>query len=213
MRITKFGHSCVRLEHGPAVLVLDPGVFTEVEAVARATAVLVTHEHPDHFHPDHLRAARAPIVTIDSVAARIRDEAPDLVERTRVVAPEELLDLGVPVRVVGREHAVIHPDLPRVHNSGYLVDLGGTRVYHPGDALIAPGEPVDVLCAPASAPWLKLSEAVDFVREVGAPRNLAIHEAIYSEAGSGIVDGHMERLNGPRGLAWSRLAAGEDLVL
>ncbi|WP_258236639.1 hypothetical protein [Nocardioides campestrisoli] len=70
-----------------------------------------------------------------------------------------------------------------------------------------------MLCAPASAPWLKLSEAVDFVREVGAPRNLAIHEAIYSEAGSGIVDGHMERLNGPRGLAWSRLAAGEDLVL
>src|SRR5690606_12453809 len=110
-----------------------------------------------------------------------------------------------------REHAVIHPELPRFDNSGYLLDLDGVRLYHPGDALTPPGEPVDILCAPASAPWMKMSEAIDFVREVAAPRNLAIHDAIYSEAGLGVVDAHMERLNGPRGLGWTRLAAREEL--
>ena len=29
MRITKFGHACVRVEHDGTTLVLDPGVFTE----------------------------------------------------------------------------------------------------------------------------------------------------------------------------------------
>ena len=86
---------------------------------------------------------------------------------------------------------MIHPELPRFDNSGYVVTLGGTRLYHPGDALTGPGEDVDVLCLPVSAPWLKVSEAIDFAREVGAPRNLAIHDRVYSEAGLGIVDGHL----------------------
>ena len=32
MRITKFGHSCVRVEHDGVTVVVDPGVFTDVEA-------------------------------------------------------------------------------------------------------------------------------------------------------------------------------------
>jgi L-ascorbate metabolism protein UlaG (beta-lactamase superfamily) len=34
MRITKLGHSCVRLEKDGAVLVIDPGVWTDAAAVA-----------------------------------------------------------------------------------------------------------------------------------------------------------------------------------
>ena len=69
MRITKFGHACVRVEHDGATVVIDPGVFTDVEAVDGAGAVLITHEHPDHYLPDHLRATDAPVFTIEAVAA------------------------------------------------------------------------------------------------------------------------------------------------
>ena len=49
MRFTKLGHSCVRLEKDGAVLVIDPGTFTDAAAaLAGAAAVLVTHQHPDH---------------------------------------------------------------------------------------------------------------------------------------------------------------------
>lgn len=210
MRITKFGHSCVRFEHAGTALVVDPGILTDPGAVDGATAVLITHEHPDHFDAERLRATDAPVFTIDAVAAKLRADAPDVAERTTVVAPGETFDPGLPVRAVGELHAVIHPDFPRVTNSGYVITMGEDRVYHPGDALTPPGEPVDVLCVVVSAPWMKASEAVDFARLVGAPRNLAIHDRVYSDFGLGIVDGHLTTLL-PESQAYTRLPEGADL--
>ena len=211
MRITKFGHACVRIEHGDAVVVIDPGVFTDPDAVDGATAVLVTHEHPDHLLADHLRRTDAPVFTIDGVAAVLRAEAPDVAERVTVVRPGDRLEVaGATVEVIGEKHAVIHPDYPRFDNSGYVLEVGGATVYHPGDSLTAPGRSVDVLLAPVRAPWLKVGEAVDFVREVAAPRSLAIHDCIYSEAGLGMVERHMANLL-PEGQVFVRRAPGEDL--
>jgi len=211
MRITKFGHACVRIEYDDTVVVIDPGMFTDASAVDGADVVLITHEHPDHYLPDHLRATDAAIFTVDAVAARIREDAPDVSERVTVVSPEQVFDAGVPVRAVGKLHAVIHPELPRFFNSGYVLTLGEQRIYHPGDALTLPGQIVDVLCVPVSAPWLKASEAVEFARAVKAPRNLAIHDRVYSEAGLSILDGHMNTFLPQDGLDFVRIADGEDL--
>jgi L-ascorbate metabolism protein UlaG (beta-lactamase superfamily) len=211
MRITKFGHACVRIEHDGTTVVLDPGVFTDVAALDGADAVLITHEHPDHYLPAHLLASDAAVFTIEGVAAKIREDAPAVAERLTVVAPGESFDVGVPVRAVGDLHAVIHPEYPRISNSGYVLTLGDTKVYHPGDALTEPGEAVDVLCCPVSAPWMKASEAIEFARAVKAPRNLAIHDRVYSEAGLGIVDTHMFAFLPKDGLEYVRRADGEDL--
>jgi L-ascorbate metabolism protein UlaG (beta-lactamase superfamily) len=211
MRITKFGHSCVRMEHDGATVVVDPGVWSQVEALDGADAVLITHEHPDHYLPDHLRATDAPVFTIEAVAAKIREDAPDVAERLTVVAPGQTLDVGLPVRVVGEQHAVIHPEFPRVANSGYLLTLGDTVVYHPGDSLTEPGAQVDVLLVPSSAPWLKASEAVNFARAVKAPRNLAIHDRVYTEVAHGILETHMNAFLPQEGLEYLRRADGEDL--
>lgn len=210
MRLIKHGHACVRIEHADAVVVIDPGAFTEAGAADGATDVLITHEHADHYDLDHLRASDATIHTIEAVADHIRRDAPDLVERVHVVVPGQVLDIGIPVEVVGVKHAVIHPELPHFDNSGYLLTVGETRIYHPGDALTLPPTDVDVLLAPVSAPWLKVSEAVDFVRAVGAPVSLAIHDKIYTEVALGIVDTHMGRLL-PPGQEFVRRADGQDL--
>lgn len=211
MRITKFGHACVRIETGDHVIVLDPGGFTEPEAVDGATAVLITHEHPDHYLADHLRRTDAPIHTIAAVADKIREEAPDVAERVVVVASGEAFDPGVPVEVVGREHAVIHPELPHFDNSGFLLDVEGTTVFHPGDALTVPDGDVDLLLLPVSAPWLKVSECIDFARDVGAPRSLAIHDEIYSETGLSVIEPLLWRMLEPRDQAYLRLEPGHDL--
>jgi L-ascorbate metabolism protein UlaG (beta-lactamase superfamily) len=211
MRIIKFGHACIRIEHEGIALVVDPGVFTEVGAVDSADAVLITHEHADHYLPDHLKATDAPVFTIDAVAAKIRADAPEVAERVTVVTPGEEFDAGLPVRAVGEMHAVIHPEMPRFFNSGYVLTAGDQKVYHPGDALTGPDEQVDLLCVPVSAPWLKASEAIDFARAVKAPRNLAIHDRIYSEAGLGIVDGHINTFLPGAGQEYVRLADGAEL--
>ena len=68
-----------------------------------------------------------------------------------------------------------------------------------------------MLASRCRAPWLKASEAVDFARAVRAPRNLAIHDRVYSEAGLRIVDGHMNAFLPGEGLEYVRLADGKDL--
>jgi L-ascorbate metabolism protein UlaG (beta-lactamase superfamily) len=211
MRITKFGHACVRLEHDGVVVVIDPGVFTEPEAVDGASAVLVTHQHPDHLHSDNLRATDAPIWTIGAVAKALQDDAPDVAERVTVVRPGDGNDVGGPGRAVGEMHAIIHPEFDRLFNSGYLVTLGEQRVYHPGDALTPPGKDIDVLCLPSSAPWLRSQDAIEFARTVKAPRNLAIHDRVYSEAGHGFLEAQMNAFLPKEGMEYIRRHDGADL--
>ncbi|MEX0426206.1 MBL fold metallo-hydrolase [Nocardioides sp. DS6] len=212
MRITKFGHACVRIEHDGTTLVIDPGMFTQPEAVDGADAVLITHEHADHYQPDLLARTDAPVFTIEAVAAKIREEAPGVAERTTVVAPGQSFEAsGLPVTAVNEKHAVIHPEFPTFDNSGYLVTAGDTTLFHPGDALDGPGRGVDILFLPVSAPWARASELVDFARAVKAPTNLAIHDRIYSDAGSAVFDGHLNAFLPKEGLTYHRLKDGEDL--
>ena len=216
MRITKFGHACVRLQATTAdgedaVVVLDPGGFTEPEAVDGATVVLITHEHADHYAAETLRRTDAPVFTIEAVAAKIREDAPDVAERVTVVSPGDTLDLGIPATVVGEKHAVIHPELPHFDNSGYLLDLGDITVFHPGDALTVPSQDVDLLLLPVSAPWLKVSECIDYAREVGAQRSLGIHDAIYSDTGHAVITPQLQRFLGERAQTYVRLQPGQDL--
>jgi L-ascorbate metabolism protein UlaG (beta-lactamase superfamily) len=214
MRIIKHGHACVTLAIGARTLVIDPGMFTAPDAVDGADAVLITHEHADHWTPEQLARTEAPVFTIAAVADRIEAADPGLRERVRVVEPGERFDVvGIAVTAVGVKHAVIHPELPHFDNSGYLVEADGRTVFHPGDALTTLPAAPDVLMLPVSAPWMKVSECIDYAREVGAPRSVAIHDAVYSDAGLGIVDGHLGRFLAPREQEYTRLSPGQELTI
>ena len=213
MRITKLGHSCVRIEHDDGVVVIDPGSFTERGATDGATAVLVTHEHVDHLDVDLLRATDAPVFTIDAVRGQIAEADPAVAERVQVVSPGQQFDAGLPVTAVGELHAVIHPDLPRFHNSGYVVDVAGTRVYHPGDAFTPPDGPVDLLLLPVNAPWSKMSEVVDFAREVGAARSAAIHDGLLNDTGLSVLGRNLGALLDSDQHSYERVESGTDLSL
>src|SRR5947209_12825864 len=104
MRITKFGHSCVRLSGDGGDVLLDPGGWSEPEALDGVAAVLVTHEHADHWTVEHLRRTDAPVYTIRAVEAAIREADPALAERVTVVRPGATLDVaGFSVEVIGEK--------------------------------------------------------------------------------------------------------------
>jgi L-ascorbate metabolism protein UlaG (beta-lactamase superfamily) len=207
LKLTKKLHACVRLEKDGRTLVLDPGGFSEQDAAAGADALLVTHEHPDHFDEGRLRAAleanpAAELWTLDSVARRLSAAFPGRVHT--VGHGDTFTAAGFDVQVHGELHAVIHPDIPRITNVGYLVD---GSVFHPGDALTVPGAAVDTLMLPVHAPWNKLSEIVDYIREVAPRRSIDVHDALLSDLARPVYDRQIEALGGAEHL---RLAPGEQ---
>ncbi|NJP34033.1 MBL fold metallo-hydrolase [Micromonospora thermarum] len=182
MRITKFTHSCVRIEHDGRVLVIDPGTWSEPAALADADAVLVTHEHTDHI--DVLRLAGLGVPVFAPEGARLPASAPLPV--TRVGAGQRFTAAGFTITATGGRHATIHGGQPDCANLGYLVE---DAVYHPGDSLHPPGRRVHTLLVPAQASWLKLTEAIDFAVAAGAARTVAIHDAQLNDRGLASVNG------------------------
>ncbi|MFJ2784474.1 MULTISPECIES: MBL fold metallo-hydrolase [unclassified Streptomyces] len=196
MKLTKKSHACVRLEKDGRTLVLDPGVFTEEDAVLGVDALLVTHEHPDHFDEGRLRAAleadpAVELWTLRSVAEQLSAAFPGRVHT--VGHGDAFTAAGFDVRVHGELHAVIHPDIPRVTNVGFLVD---GAVFHPGDALTVPEQPVDTLLLPVMAPWNKISEVIDYVREVRPRRAYDIHDALLTDLARPLYDRQIGALGG-----------------
>ncbi|MEE4542702.1 MBL fold metallo-hydrolase [Streptomyces sp. V4-01] len=207
MKLTKQLHACVRLEKDGRTLVVDPGAFSEQDAAAGADAILVTHEHPDHFDEGRLRAAleanpAAGLWTLASVAERLSAAFPGRVHT--VGHGDAFTAAGFDVQVHGELHAVIHPDIPRITNVGFLLD---GSVFHPGDALTVPGVPVDTLMLPVHAPWNKLSEVIDYIREVAPRRSIDVHDALLSDLARPVYDRQIGALGGAEHL---RLAPGEQ---
>ncbi|MGY1605991.1 MULTISPECIES: MBL fold metallo-hydrolase [unclassified Geodermatophilus] len=212
MELTKHGHACVVVSDGDRRLVIDPGVFTDPAVLEGATAVLVTHEHPDHLAADRLRAAldadpALEVWTNPSVAGQL--DGPG--GRVHAVGDGDALTVaGFDVSVHGEWHAVIHPELPRVRNVGFLV---GGQVFHPGDALTVPGTPVPILLLPLHAPWSKAAEVIDYVRAVGADQAYAVHDGLLNDAGLGLVGSLLGERGPGTPTPYARLAPGESVEL
>jgi L-ascorbate metabolism protein UlaG (beta-lactamase superfamily) len=207
VRLTKYGHACVRLDLAGGSVVLDPGSYSPDVDLAGVADVLVTHEHADHIDVDRLvplvRAGLRLHTNADVAASLATDHGLDV----HAVRPGETFTVaGLDVQVVGGEHAEIYNGLPGCANVGFV--LAG--VYHPGDALHAPDVEVETLLVPVSAPWLKLREALDFVRAVGPGRAFPVHDAMFSDIGNAGVDRWMVSEGGTD---YRRLASGESTEL
>jgi L-ascorbate metabolism protein UlaG (beta-lactamase superfamily) len=211
MDLTKAGHACVILSEGDRRLVVDPGAFTDPAVLDGASAVLITHEHFDHFAPEHLRAAMAADPALEVWTNPSVAELLDAAGRVHVVGHGDTFTAaGFDVHVHGELHAVIHPDIPRVRNVGFLVD---GQVFHPGDALTVPEEPVSTLLLPVHAPWSKIAEVIDYVRAVHADQAFAVHDGLLNDTGLGVVGGMLGEKGPGTPTPYSRLSPGDTVEL
>ncbi|MGW7264435.1 MBL fold metallo-hydrolase [Streptomyces sp. NPDC054842] len=214
MKLTKHAHACVTIEKDSARLVIDPGTFTPdaAAAVAGADAVLITHEHFDHFDEQLVASAlearpELRVYGTAAVAATLGSHG----GRVRAVAAGDTFTVGaLDVSVHGHRHALIHADIPCPDNVGYLLD--GGAVYHPGDAYFAPDAAVRTLLLPTSGPWTKLGEAADYVRGVKPERIIQIHELMHSELGQQSTANILGE-NGLTGTPITLLAPGSTVEL
>jgi len=213
MWFTKLGHSCVRLEKDGAILVIDPGIWTDAAAaLAGADAVMVTHEHPDHLDAGAIRTALQgrPELTLWANPS-VTTQFTEFGERVRETRHGDALSVaGFDVHVYGHDHALIYKDIPLVVNTGFLID---GDLFHPGDAFTVPDEPVRTLLLPIAGPWLKAAEMIDYFRAVGPARGYAIHDAILNDNGLGVMTRMMSLAAAPSGAPVARLEPGTSLEL
>jgi L-ascorbate metabolism protein UlaG (beta-lactamase superfamily) len=202
VKLTKFPHACFRIEQDGEVLVVDPGAFSSpADALRGADAVLITHEHADHVDVDALKAAGPGLAVYApaDVVARLSEVDASL---TAVSPGDSFTAAGLDVRVFGDRHAYIYEDVPDIPNNAYLI---GGKVYYAGDAFSLPGVEVETLFVPIGAPWMKLAEAIDYVRAVAPERAHPTHDAVLSAVGQNISDSLITQRGGA---AYSRLEPG-----
>lgn len=196
MRLTHFGHSCVLVELNGTTVLLDPGNFSHgFEGITGLDAILITHQHPDHVDLERLPA----LLQANPSAQLYADPmtASQLGERWTTTNAGNVFTVGgIQVTGVGGTHAVIHPELPTIDNTGYLLGTpeNPAQLFHPGDSLFVPEQKVDVLAIPAAAPWSKISETVDFLRAVAPRAAFPIHQAIVAEQARGIFYGRLTEM-------------------
>jgi L-ascorbate metabolism protein UlaG (beta-lactamase superfamily) len=187
MRLIRYTHACVRLEANERALVIDPGIWAEDAALDGATDVLITHEHADHIGVEKLEGRQLNVYAPAPVVEQLASKG---VSAQAVAAGDSLHVAGFSVRVVGGEHAEIFGGMPGCANVGFVVD---EQVYHPGDSFFVPDVPLTTLLVPVAGPWMKLGEAIEFVRAIKPQRAFPIHDAVVNEIGQGMADNWLTR--------------------
>jgi L-ascorbate metabolism protein UlaG (beta-lactamase superfamily) len=210
MRITKLEHAALRIESSGSTLIVDPGAFTTpITEASGVVAVVLTHEHPDHWTPEQLNRilAKNPDLRIfapEGVAAAASDFVIEVVH-----AGDEIEVDPFTLRFFGGRHAEIHRSIPIIDNVGVLVN--GT-LYYPGDSFAIPeGVEVDTLATPAVAPWLKISEVIDFVEAVKPKRSFPTHDMLLSQIGRTPYYGRIQEATERGGGEFFPLQPGEAL--
>ena len=153
------GHDGFRFEVGPLSIVIDPFKL-DAKTAKPASLVLLTHEHMDHCSIEDLRKVVTPTTTIIcpheclSALAKVKPGA------IIPMRPGEQKNVaGITVHAVPayninkyRDAATKQVFHPRQDEKlGYILDVGGTTIYHAGDTDNIP-EMKDVKCDVALLP-------------------------------------------------------------
>ncbi len=176
MKITKIGHCCLLIETKGKRFLTDPGMFTTSQnTLSNIDAVIITHEHADHFHVDSLKLVvknnpEIKVVTNSAVGQLLQKEgiSHDVLEG---VAKSEFH--GVSLCACDAKHAEIFEEFGQVQNTGYLID---GRLFYPGDAYALPGVSVEILALPVAGPWCKVVDVVNYARKIAPKFAFPVHD-------------------------------------
>ncbi len=208
MKITKFGHCCLLIEEGGARILTDPGTYSAGQNnLTNIDVILITHEHADHIDLSSIKILisknpQAVIMTNTGCSALLKKER----IKYKLLEHGESVEInGVLIEGFGEKHAIMYPTLTPANNTGYFI---GNRFFYPGDALYNPGKKVEILGLPVAGPWLKLSEAIDYTKEINPKICFPVHEGILKTPGS--VHVIPPSILGPLGIEFKILKEGES---
>ena len=209
MKISKFSHACVVIEKDGRSLVIDPGVWSkDLKIPDSVSAVIVTHEHPDHVDGELLEKIKSQnpdcvFLAPESVGESLKND-----QFENVTAGQKVTIDGFELEFFGGDHAVIHSSIDVIANLGVMIN---NAFYYPGDSFVAPFKDVKVLALPAAAPWMKLSDAMDFYALVKPTSAFPTHDAILAQSGKDLADNILSMTAKSIGSKYIRLQPTESI--
>ncbi|MFM6971199.1 MAG: MBL fold metallo-hydrolase [Rhodoluna sp.] len=207
MQITKREHACLILEESGQRIILDPGAYSSpIEGIKSVLAIVITHAHDDHCFEaqlDRILALNpgAMIYGTDEVCKRLENY------KTTRVHHGDYYEVGpFTLEFFGDMHAEIHSSIPLIQNCGVMFN---DKLYYPGDSYTTPDRDVELLACPASAPWLKIGDVMDFIAAVKPKRSFSTHNALLSELGHDLNNGRIKLVTEAGGGTFEYLKPGD----
>ncbi|MDK2891745.1 MBL fold metallo-hydrolase [Methanohalophilus sp.] len=128
------GHAGFILRDKDHVVYIDPyTVPSYIDPDSQADVLLITHEHHDHCSPSSIRKVRKSTATSlipESCSLEFRGDARRI--KAGDILHNELSIKGLDIDVV-HAYNIEKPNHPKGMGVGYIVNIGGKRVYHAGD--------------------------------------------------------------------------------
>ena len=184
----------------------DPGTYSTLQNEAKnIDYIFITHEHPDHLHVESLKMVlknnpKAKIVTNKAVG-KLLDVEKNSYELLEHGGSKDFS--GIHVEGYGEKHEVIYETFGLVQNTGYFF---ANRFFYPGDAFYNPGKPIEILALPVAGPWMKISEAIDYAKEVKPKVCFPVHDG--GLKGPGIAHRAPKTILPPAGIEFIEMVEG-----
>ncbi|NMB72273.1 MAG: MBL fold metallo-hydrolase [Bacteroidales bacterium] len=195
--ITFIGHGTLMLEYNKTVIHVDPwSRLADYSALPKADIVLLTHGHRDHFDTTAIAAVRKPETQVV-----LTPEVYSILGKGVVMENGDRREIsGIVIDAVpaynitpGREN--FHP---KGRDNGYIVWLGGKRIYIAGDTENIPEmaaiSGVDVAFLPMNQPFTMTPEQVVAAARVLRPKILYPYH--YGETDVSLLKNLMKGVDG-----------------
>ncbi len=194
MKIKKIGHCCLVIEENGKRIMIDPGKYTTLQNEEKnIDIVLITHEHTDHCHLESLKEIlknnpNAVILTNHSVGEILKKEG---ITFFVLKDGEERQEQGILIRCFGKMHKQVYSNIPQVENTGFSIN---DKFFYPGDALENFPEKVELVAFPVAGSWLKLSEVMDWLKQINPKIVFPVHDGLLNEFGLKAFYGNCQKI-------------------
>lgn len=168
IEITVIGHGSLMFGYKGKVIYVDPySKAGDYSQLPRADLILITHGHYDHYDPAALALIMGPdteFITNPSVEEQLNnlpaspgDKAVTVLRNGDKTTWNGIAITAVPAYNIVHMRAPGEPYHPKGDGNGYLLEVGGLRIYIAGDAELIPEMEhlgaIDIAFVPKNLPY------------------------------------------------------------
>ena len=172
IKITFIGHGTLMITYAGKVIHMDPvSMYADYATLPKADLILVTHEHGDHLDGKAIQAVTTSLTTLITNQASAKNLSDASVMNN---GDKRTID-GISIEAV----PAYNPDKqfhPKGNGNGYVLTLGGKRIFVAGDTENVPEikalKDIDIAFLPMNLPFTMTPEQVADTAKAMKPKIL-----------------------------------------